>query len=153
MKYFMNQSNTNLTYHPIDIPMLLNSLRSPLTGGIVMFSGEVRNINKRKSVSYLEYEAYESMASAKIAEITEYAIKRWELNQAICIHRLGRLDISDCAVIVLTASMHRAQAYEANRYIIDMVKRDVPVWKKEYFTDGTFEWGNNNDCKCAEHTV
>lgn len=145
----MKQPLDVLTYGAIDIPMLLTLLRSPLTGGIVMFSGEVRNVNKGKAVSYLEYEAYENMARNKIGEIIEHAIKRWELNNALCIHRLGRLEILDCAVLVLTASMHRAQAYEANRYIIDMVKQEVPIWKKEYFTDGTFEWGNNSDCKCA----
>lgn len=142
----MKQNFDVLTFDPIDIGKLLTSLRSPLTGGIVMFSGEVRNINKGRSVLYLEYEAYERMARKKMNEIITYAINRWELNNALCIHRLGRLDISECAVIVLTASMHRAQAYEANRYIIDTVKHEVPIWKKEYFADGTFEWGNNHDC-------
>jgi len=146
----MNKNIDILTYLPIDIPALLTSLRSPLTGGIVLFSGEVRNINKGRAVSYLEYEAYEAMARKKIGEIVDYAINQWELNNALCIHRLGRLEISDCAVLVLTASMHRAQAYDANRYIIDKVKQEVPVWKKEYFADGTFEWGNNSDCKCAD---
>ncbi len=114
-----------------------------------MFSGEVRNINKGRQVSHLEYEAFENMALLKIKEIIDYATKHWKLNHALCVHRLGRLEISDCAVIVLTASMHRAEAYEANRYIIDTVKRDVPIWKKEYFTDGTFEWGTN-DCNCIK---
>lgn len=141
--------NKVLTYEPIDIPAMLASLRSPVTGGMVMFSGEVRNINKGREVSFLEYEAYESMAQKKIMGIVDYAIQQWELNSALCIHRLGRLDITDCAVLVVTASMHRAQAYEANRYIIDKVKMEVPIWKKEYFTDGTFEWGNNSECKFA----
>lgn len=145
----MIQTFETLTFEPINIPVLLASLRSPLTGGIVMFSGEVRNINKGRAVSFLEYEAYESMAKLKIKEIVDFATGKWELNQALCVHRLGRLEIMECAVLVLTASMHRAQAYEANRYIIDMVKRDVPIWKKEHFMDGTFEWGNNSDCTCA----
>ena len=140
-----------LTHHPIHIPVILASLSSPLTGGIVLFSGEVRNINKGRAVDYLEYEAYETMAEMKISAIVDYAILHWELNNALCIHRLGRLKISDCAVLVVTASMHRAQAYEANRYIIDMVKMEVPIWKKEYFTDGTQEWGVNSECTCAVH--
>ncbi len=152
----MNQSIQILTHLPIDIPGLMASLRSPITGGIVLFSGEVRNINKGREVSFLEYEAYELMAQKKITEIVEYAIRKWELNTALCVHRLGRLEISDCAVLVLTASMHRAQAYDANRFIIDMVKREVPIWKKEYYTDGSFEWGNNIDCQCnvtAEQSI
>jgi molybdopterin synthase catalytic subunit len=148
----MMQPFETLTFEPINIPVLLASLRSPLTGGIVMFSGEVRNINKGREVSFLEYEAYESMARKKIKGIVDFATHKWQLNHALCVHRLGRLEITDCAVLVLTASMHRAQAYEANRYIIDMVKRDVPIWKKEHYTDGTFEWGNNSDCSCVLET-
>lgn len=140
-----------LTYDPIDIPAAIASLRSPVTGGIVLFSGEVRNINKGREVHYLEYEAYNTMAINKIQEILDYAKTRWNLNNALCIHRLGRLEICDCAVIVITASMHRSEAYEANRFIIDMVKKEVPIWKKEYFTDGSFEWGVNDECKCSVH--
>lgn len=138
-----------LTYNEIDINALLKSIRSPLSGGIVMFSGEMRNINKGRQVSFLEYEAYEVMARTKIRDIVDHAILKWKLNHALCIHRLGRLEITDCAVLVLTSSVHRAEAFEANRFIIDKVKSDVPIWKKEFFTDGTFEWGNNSDCKCA----
>jgi Molybdopterin converting factor, large subunit len=138
-----------LTYKPIDIPVLLASLRSPFTGGLVLFSGEVRNTNKGREVSFLEYEAYETMARKKIKEIVQYAINNWNLNNALCIHRLGRLDITDCAVLVVTAGAHRAEAYEANMYIIDTVKKEVPIWKKEYFADGTFEWGINNERNCS----
>lgn len=140
----------NLTYQPIDFNKVISSLRDPLTGGMVIFSGEVRNQNKNKEVSYLEYEAYEPMAEKIISEIVAEAIERWRLNNAICIHRLGRLEITDCAVIIVTCGVHRAEAYEANRYIIDRVKEEVPIWKNEHFTDGTNEWGNNKDCKCAD---
>lgn len=138
-----------LTYEPIDIASLFASFHSPLTGAIVMFSGEVRNVNKGRMVEYLEYEAYESMAQKEILDILNYANKQWVLNKALCVHRLGRLEVSECAVLVLTASMHRADAYDANRYIIDAVKHKVPIWKKECFTDGTFEWGAN--CNCPEY--
>lgn len=141
----------HLTYKPIDIATILAQASSPITGGIVLFSGEVRNINKGRAVDYLEYEAYETMANAKIHEITTYAQNHWQLNFAMCIHRLGRLNISDCAVLVITGSIHRAQAYEANRYIIDHVKIEVPIWKKEYFKDGTFEWGANSECSCLSN--
>lgn len=138
-----------LTYNPIDIPQLFGQFRSPLTGAIVLFSGEVRNLNKGRSVSYLEYEAYEGMAGKKIKEIVTKAQKEWSLTNALCIHRLGRLEISDCAVVVITASMHRSEAYEANRYIIDNVKLRVPIWKKEFFTDGTFIWGENKEVQAT----
>ena len=139
-----------LTYQAIDLTAAMAAMRSPFTGGMVIFSGEVRINNKGKEVDFLEYEAYEPMAQKKITEIVAQAQEKWKLNNAYCLHRLGRLDISDCAIIVITCSIHRAEAYQANRYIIDRVKEEVPIWKNEHFTDGTNEWGNNNDCKCAE---
>lgn len=139
-----------LTYEPIDIGALLTKARNPYTGGMVMFSGEVRNRNKRKEVLYLEYEAYEPMARKKIAEIINDAQKKWKLNHAVCIHRLGKLEISDCAILVITGSVHRAEAYDANRYIVDRVKMEVPIWKNEFFSDGTNEWGNNSNCGCSK---
>lgn len=142
-----------LTYNPIDIPLILSKIHSPLTGGIVLFSGEVRNKNKGRDVQYLEYEAFEIMAEKIIKEILDYARVKWMLTNAICMHRLGRLDISDCAVIVITCSAHRAEAYEANRFIIEKVKMEVPIWKKEFFADGTFEWGSNSDCKCSHYEI
>lgn len=140
-----------LTYEPIAIASMFASFHSPRTGAIVMFSGEVRQENKGRMVEYLEYEAYESMAEKGIFEILDDARKNWSLNHALCVHRLGRVEISECAVLVLTASMHRADAYEANRYIIDAVKHSVPIWKREYFTDGTSEWGANCNCSDPGH--
>jgi len=139
-----------LTYTSIDVNAILKSLKDSHSGGIVLFCGDVRLNNKGKEVSYLEYEAYEPMARNKINEIVAEAIKRWKLNNSVCVHRLGRLDITDTAVIVITSSIHRAEAYEANRYIIDRIKAEVPIWKNEFFTDGSNEWGNNADCTCAD---
>jgi molybdopterin synthase catalytic subunit len=140
---------TYITHTPIDIAALFEKMHSPQSGGIVLFSGEVRNNHKGRDVLYLEYEAYEPMASKTIEKILQEAKSRWELNDAICIHRVGRLGISECAVVVITSSGHRAEAYDANRYIIDEVKSRVPVWKNEFFADGTSEWGAN-DCHCGE---
>lgn len=140
-----------LTYKTINISQLFANLRSPLNGAMVMFSGEVRNINKGRSVSYLEYEAHEILARKTILEITSYAQKKWNLTNALCIHRLGRLEISECAVVVITTSMHRSESYEANRYIIDNVKLKVPIWKKEFFTDGSYIWGENKELQTTDY--
>ena len=141
-------STKYLTYSPIDLTALMSRLHSPSTGALVLFSGEVRNINKGREVSCLEYEAYIPMAEKTIDLILKTAIDKWKLNDAICVHRLGELGISDCAVVVITAAMHRAEAYDANRYIIDRVKLEAPIWKKEFFADGSYEWGNNAECNC-----
>jgi len=140
----------HITHNPIDIPSLFQKAHSPNTGAVVLFSGEIRSSNKNKEVLWLEFEAYESMAESTIAAILEEAREKWPLNNAVCVHRIGKLDISECAVVVITGSAHRDAAYKANRFIIDEVKRKAPIWKCEHFADGTSEWGAN-DCQCGVH--
>jgi molybdopterin synthase catalytic subunit len=113
----------------------------PSAGAIVLFSGEARNHHKGKEVIYLEYEAHESMASKAITDILNVAREKWNLQLARCVHRTGRLYPGESAVIVVTASSHREEAYEANRYIIDRVKSEAPIWKHEFYPDGSSEWG------------
>lgn len=136
----------HLQYEEINYAELFDEFRNPNSGAVVLFSGEVRDNNKGRAVTHLEYEAYEPMANKMIAKILEEAIARFNLNQAVCVHRLGKVDISGCAVVVITGSGHRKEAYAANRFIIDCVKNEVPIWKHEFFTDGTSEWGQNCDC-------
>lgn len=123
---------------------LLSHFHNPFAGAVVLFSGDVRNHNKGKDVLYLEYEAHKEMAEKMINDILEQAKNQWDLVSAFCQHRVGRIDPSACAVIVITVSKHRKEAYEANRFIIDNVKKDVPIWKKEYFKDAPPEWTAND---------
>ena len=141
----------HIQYNEIDYSKLFDGFRNPNSGAVVLFSGEVRDNNKGRQVTHLEYEAYEPMADKIIAEILSDAKSRYGLNHAVCVHRLGRVEISGCAVVVITAAGHRKEAYSANRYIIDRVKNEVPIWKHEFFTDGTSEWGQNCDCVTDEH--
>ena len=141
----------HLQYTDINYSKLFGEFRNPNSGAVVLFSGEVRDNNKGKDVLYLEYEAYEPMANKMISEILEEAKSRFRLNHAVCVHRLGRVEISGCAVVVITGAGHRKEAYEANRFIIDRVKNEVPVWKHEFFADGTSEWGQNCDCAAGAH--
>lgn len=136
----------HIQYNELDYRELFDEFRNPNSGAVVLFSGEVRNNNKGREVTHLEYEAYEPMADKMIAEILDDAKSRFHLNQAICVHRLGRVEISGSAVVVITGAGHRKEAYAANQYIIDRVKNEVPIWKHEFFTDGTSEWGQNCDC-------
>lgn len=136
----------NIQYTDLDYSELFDGFRNPGSGAVVLFSGEVRDNNKGRPVTHLEYEAYEPMAEKMIGEIVDEAISRFRLNQAVCVHRLGRVEISGCAVVVITGAGHRKEAYDANRYIIDRVKNEVPIWKHEFFVDGTSEWGQNCDC-------
>lgn len=143
----------HLQFTDINYGELFDEFRNPNSGAVVLFSGEVRDNNKGRAVTHLEYEAYEPMANKMIDVILEDAIFRFKLNQAVCVHRLGRVEISGCAVVVITGAGHRKEAYDANRYIIDKVKNEVPIWKHEFFTDGTSEWGQSCDClvEAGEH--
>lgn len=140
----------HLSAHIIDIPALLATAHHPKAGAVVLFSGETRDNSHGKEVSYLEYEAQEAIAEKMIAEILQRAVERWKLTIAIAVHRTGKVAVSESAVVVITASPHRSEAYAANRFIIDKIKHEVPIWKCEYFTDGSKEWGGN--CNCAAVT-
>jgi molybdopterin synthase catalytic subunit len=128
---------------------LLQRAHHPGAGAIVLFSGEVRDSNHGREVTCLEYESYIPLASKMISDILKEAKEKWRLHIAITQHRVGKVAVGETAVVVITASAHRSEAYAANRYIIDRIKHEVPIWKCEHFTDGTHEWGNN--CNC--HTV
>lgn len=131
----------------IDIPALLALAHHPKAGAIVLFSGETRDSSHSKTVAYLHYEAQETMANKMIADIIQQATEKWNLNIAIAVHRTGKVGVSETAVVVVTASAHRSEAYAANRFIIDKIKHEVPIWKCEYFANGTKEWGGNCNCK------
>lgn len=135
-----------VTQEPIPIAELIALAHHPKAGGIVLFSGEIRNHNVGKEVAYLEYEAYIPMAEKMIREIVETAKQKWDLHFALCVHRIGRMEICESAVVVITSHSHRGESYEANKYIIDRVKHEVPIWKNEFYTDGSSQWGGN--CRC-----
>jgi len=141
----------HIQFNDINYSVLFDGFRNSKSGAVVLFSGEVRNNNNGREVTHLEYEAYEPMADKMIAQILDEAKIRFDLNQAVCFHRLGKVEISGCAVVVITSSGHRKEAYDANLYIIDRVKNEVPIWKHEFFTDGSSEWGQNCDCVTNVH--
>ncbi|MBN8220510.1 MAG: molybdenum cofactor biosynthesis protein MoaE [Spirochaetes bacterium] len=120
-------------------------------GARVIFSGEIRNFSHGKEVVRLEYTAHKTLAEKHMLEVVRAATQQFPLIAAMCLHRIGLLDVAESAVIVVTAGRHRAETYAANRYIIDRVKAETPIWKKEFFADGTSLWGENcNDA--GEHS-
>jgi molybdopterin synthase catalytic subunit len=132
---------------------LLRISRHPGAGAVVLFSGEVRDSNLGRPVAFLEYEAHIQLATAMIKEILATAKQRWSLHTAIAQHRIGRVGTGDTAVVVITASAHRGEAYTANKYIIDRIKHEAPIWKCEHYADGTKEWGNNCNCQAVTGDV
>ena len=129
---------------------MLAASHHPKAGAVVLFSGETRDNSHGKEVAYLEYEAQENIAEKMIADILQQARGRWQLHIALAVHRTGKVAVSETAVVVITAAAHRSEAYAANRFIIDKIKHEVPIWKCEYFSDGSKEWGGN--CNCAAVT-
>jgi molybdopterin synthase catalytic subunit len=128
-----------LTRDPIETAPLVLAVSGPGRGGIAEFLGLVRNHQDGRSVLRLQYSAYEPMAQAESERIVTEAEARWPVKVAL-LHRLGELAIGEVAVAVVTGSAHRAPAFEACRYVIEEVKRRVPIWKKEFYTDGTVGW-------------
>jgi MoaE-MoaD fusion protein len=115
---------------------IVASLKAAEDGAVAVFEGIVRNHSRGKSTLYLEYEAYEPMALAKMREIGANMRRAFAIDRLAMVHRLGRLEIGETSVLIAVSSAHRAAALDACRYGIDALKRLVPIWKKEYFSDG-----------------
>lgn len=125
-----------LTADPIDVASALTHLQSAQAGAIDFFLGVVRDNTQDRPVDRLDYEAYERMALSEMQKIVADATARWPVLRCIVIHRTGTLRIGEVAVLIGVATAHRADAFDACRYIIDTIKQTVPIWKKEIFTDG-----------------
>jgi MoaE-MoaD fusion protein len=122
---------------PLFPDMIAAEVDHPGAGGIVIFSGVVRNETGGRPVKFLEYEAHAPMAEAKMREIGESLRAQWSGVKAVAmLHRVGRLEIGEASVLIAVSAAHRGDAFEACRYAIDTLKRTVPVWKKEHFEDG-----------------
>lgn len=130
---------------------LLKTAGNSRAGASVSFEGWVRDHNEGREVLSLEYEAYEALAVKEGNEILREALDRFEILSVQCAHRVGRLQVGDVAVIVAVSAEHRDAAFDACRYIIDEVKTRVPIWKKEYYTDGESEWVNCPRCAAHAH--
>jgi molybdopterin converting factor subunit 1 len=116
---------------------VVKAMRVPEDGAAVIFDGFVRNNFRGRDTLYLEYEAYEPMALAKIIEIGAQIREKFAVSRIAIVHRLGRLNVGETSVFIAVSAPHRAAAFDACRFAIDMLKRTVPIWKKEYFADGS----------------
>lgn len=115
-------------------------------GGYVSFEGWVRDHHAGKAVERLVYSAYRDMAEAEGSRIVAQALSRFEIEAALCLHRVGELAIGDMAVWVGVSAGHRGAAFDACRFIIDTIKHDVPIWKHEFYRDGSAAWVLNHHC-------
>jgi len=125
-----------LTDTPIDLAAALAHVQTGSAGAVDVFIGTVRNQTAQKRVVRLEYEAYAPMALKKMESLAAEARRRWPVERLALIHRVGVLEIGEAAVVIAVSTPHRAEAFEACRWLIDTLKDVVPIWKKEVFEDG-----------------
>jgi len=131
-----------ISKEPIDIQAVIDKVVQREAGAITTFIGTVRELTHGKKTLFLIYEAYEAMAVKKLEQIGLEIEQRWEGSRVAITHRVGRLDITDVAVVIAVSTPHRVDAYEANRYAIERIKEIVPIWKKEHWEDGESWMGN-----------
>ena len=131
-----------LTNQPINSEHLREQLSSDSAGALCVFEGLVRNHNDGHDVEALEYEAQEALCASEAKKIFEEAKAQFEIIEAKCVHRIGRLEIGEMAVWVGVLAAHRDEACKACRYIIDETKARLPIWKKEHYTSGESGWIN-----------
>ena len=136
----MGDSLCRITRDPIDTAALLSSCAAPSDGAVLLFLGVVRNPNEGREVDHLEYEAFAPMAERVLEQIVDEARSRGETGTLAVGHRIGRLEIGEASVAIVVASPHRGNAYEASRYVIEELKKRVPIWKREGYLDGDREW-------------
>ncbi len=125
---------------PLDPAALLVEVSGTSNGASILFVGTVRNVNEGREVTGIDYAAYLPMAERELAAIVAEAAERFHTTYIAVEHRLGRLALLEASVAIAVAHPHRAAAYDASRYIIEELKRRVPIWKREEYVDGTREW-------------
>jgi len=127
---------SSIVRQPIDTAAMLAGLKVGEDGAALAFEGVVRNQTRGRQTLYLDYEAYEEMALPQMETLAVQALEKFQIRDVAIVHRLGRLQVGEISILIVVASAHRAAAFEACRWLIDTLKRTVPIWKKEYFVDG-----------------
>jgi molybdopterin synthase catalytic subunit len=144
---------TALVDRPIEISALAGEVARASNGATVLFVGTVRDVNDGRAVTGMEYSAYRGMAERELADIGREASEQFGTWDIVVEHRLGPLELGEASVVIAVAHPHRAAAYAASRYVIEQLKRRVPIWKLEHYVDGTREWVDpTRSARYAEQT-
>jgi molybdopterin synthase catalytic subunit len=139
-----------LTRDVIDPAVLLHRVARPSHGALLLFLGVVRDVNDGREVTAIEYSAYEAMAARELSAIAQEAESRFGAVEVAIEHRLGTLALEEASVGIVVAHPHRGTAYDASRWIIEELKRRVPIWKREHYVDGTREWVDPSGAPAAD---
>jgi molybdopterin synthase catalytic subunit len=133
---------TAIVRRAIDVAALLAEVQHTANGATIVFLGQVREVNDGRAVIGIEYSAYGEMAEQELASIARECAATFGTTHLVAEHRLGALDLGETSIAIVVAHPHRAAAYDASRFVIEEVKRRLPVWKREGYVDGTSEWVN-----------
>jgi molybdopterin synthase catalytic subunit len=131
---------SRISQKSIDPTKALASVMDDDAGGIVLFVGTVRNRTDGRQVKGLEYQVYRRMAQREIAKLEEEIKRRWPVKSIKLVHREGKLKVGDVSVVIAVSAPHRGEAFDAARYAIDRIKDSFPIWKREKFKGGRYEW-------------
>ena len=129
-----------ITAEPLDHAALTDQVRSPLAGAVCTFLGTTREVTGDRRTAHLDYESYPGMAEHKLAELEAEARTRWPLIDVAIAHRIGRVDLAEISVVVAVSAPHRRDAFASCQWLMDEIKRVVPIWKRETWADGSEEW-------------
>jgi molybdopterin synthase catalytic subunit len=129
-----------VTADAIDARTVLDRVRTDEDGAVVVFLGTVRRTNDGRTVTGMRYDAYQEMAERVLSEIAAEAVARWSPSRLAVVHRTGELDIGDVSVAIAVSAPHRAEAFDAARFVIDELKARLPVWKQEHYASGEDRW-------------
>ena len=124
----------------IDIATVIDTVKSDDVGAVSVFIGTVRDVSEGRGVAKLEYEAYRAMAERELAAIVDQAVDKFAVRSIVAEHRVGKLSVGDISVAIASAHAHRTAAIECTHFVIEEIKKRVPIWKREHFADGTQEW-------------
>ena len=131
----------------IQVDGLSSKVGSPEHGATVVFLGITRNHHQERSVEYLEYECYRDMALSELTRISKQVAKQHAIDNLYVVHRIGRVNIGEASLGVAVSAPHRVEAFKASQDLVDELKKDVPIWKREFFSDGEVGWVEGNEIK------
>lgn len=129
-----------ITNQTIDTDKVLRSVQSHQAGASVLFTGSTRQFTRGKETLKLDYECYEEMAIKKMEELRCQALERWNVEACSIVHRVGMVELGEISIAVAVSTAHRVASFEAAQWLVDTLKKEVPIWKREYWADGSEEW-------------
>ena len=129
-----------ITTQAIDTDAVLKSVQSDLAGANVLFAGTTRRFTRGKETEKLDYECYEQMAIKKMNQLRDRATEKWPIQKCSIVHRVGTVELGECSIAVAVSTPHRSAGFEAAQWLVDTLKKEVPIWKREHWADGSQQW-------------